>query len=193
MEEGVLSENHQSRQVPTLSQHDHNHLNSNHAHLVPSNHNLHVTTITCHSPLSGLDLHDLRTHLLLLLQVSVIAHLLRSPFRTPASESQPVILYQISPSDCFMLPATAAPQLPSLGSMNLPLSTSFSSCGLPLYCDTATKRLIHIFQNKSTLNVQPPSMNLLPHSGKCYTCTVVEWHKKRLSHCSFNSLVCMCE
>ncbi len=145
VEEGVLSENHQSRQVPTLSQHDHNHLNSNHAHLVPSNHNLHVTTITCHSPLSGLDLHDLRTHLLLLLQVSVIAHLLRSPFRTPASESQPVILYQISPSDCFMLPATAAPQLPSLGSMNLPLSTSFSSCGLPLYCDTATKKIDSYF------------------------------------------------
>ncbi len=133
--ECCLSENHQPRQVPTLSQHDHNHLNSNHAHLVPPNHNLHITTITCQSPLSGLDRHNLRTHLLLQLQVSVIAHLLRSPFRTPARESQPVIFYQISPSDCYMLPATAAPQLPSLGSINLPLLTSFSSCGLHLYCD----------------------------------------------------------
>ncbi len=34
MEEGVLSENHWPRQVPTLSQHDHTHLNPNHAHLV---------------------------------------------------------------------------------------------------------------------------------------------------------------
>ncbi len=34
MEEGVLSENHWPRQVPTLSQQDHTHLNPNRAHLV---------------------------------------------------------------------------------------------------------------------------------------------------------------
>ncbi len=121
--------------VPTLSQHDHNHLNSNHAHLVPPNHYLHIPTSTYHSPLSGLDRHDLQTHLHLLLLVSVIAHLLRSLFLTPARESQSVIFNQLSPSDCFILLASAAQQTPSLSSIKLPLFTSFSSCGLPLYFD----------------------------------------------------------
>ncbi len=102
MEEGVLSGNHQPRQVPTLSQHDHTHLNSNHAHLVRHNQDLHITTVSCHTPLSGLDRHDPRTHLSLLLLVPVIVHQLRSPFRTPVRERQPGIFSPISPSNCSM-------------------------------------------------------------------------------------------
>ncbi len=96
----LVSENHQPRQVPTLSQHDHTHLNSNHAHLVPPNQDLHITTITCHSPLSGLDRHNLRTPLSLL--VPVIVRQLGFPFRTPTRELQPVVFSQISPSHCSM-------------------------------------------------------------------------------------------
>ncbi len=98
----TLSENHQPRQVPTLSQHDHTHLNSNHTHLVCPNQDLHITTVSCHSPLSGLDRHDLRTPLLLLLLVPVICSSALIPFRTPAREIQPGIFSQISPSHCSM-------------------------------------------------------------------------------------------
>ncbi len=67
-----MCQNHQPCQVPTLSQHDHIHLSSNHAlceaHLAPPNQDLHITTVTFHSPLSGFDCHDLQSHLSLLLR-----------------------------------------------------------------------------------------------------------------------------
>ncbi len=111
-----LSVKHQPCQVPTLSMHDHNHLNTNHANLAPPGHHLHITTSTPHSPLSGNDRRDLQTLL-----------------RTPAREPRPLILNQISPSDHSLLPATAAPQPYLLIQQTSFCVTTFSPSGLVIH------------------------------------------------------------
>ncbi len=93
-----MSENHQPHQVSTLSQHDHIHLNSNHANLASPNQDLHITTVPCHSPLSCLGHHDHRTHLLLLPSPTPIL-ILNSCKRDTAGH-----IRKIRPLNCSMLP-----------------------------------------------------------------------------------------
>ncbi len=141
-----MSAKHQPRQVLTLSIHDHNQLNTNHAHLAPPDHHLHITTSTPHSPLSGNDHRDLQTHLFLLPPVSVSpvtaltslrdrlsvpAPALYSCKRATTSHLEPDKSIRPLPASCYSCSAAI-----SLNSINLLLFTTFSPSGLPLLCDT---------------------------------------------------------
>ncbi len=152
MEEGVLSANHQPRQVPTLSIHNHNHLNTNHAHLAPPDRHLHITTSTPHSPLSGNDRRDVQTHLFLLPPVSLSPATaltsLRDRLSVPApapysckrattSHLEPDKSIRPLPASCYSCSAAI-----SLNSINLLLLTTFSLSGLPLLCDSMDKTII---------------------------------------------------
>ncbi len=146
MEEGVLSANHQPHQVPTLSIHDHNQLNTNHAHLAPPDHHLHITTSTPLSPLSGIDRRDLQTHMFLLPPVSVspataltsLRDCLSVPAPAPYSCKRATTSHLEPDKSIRPLPASfySCSAAISLNSINLLHLTTFSPSGLPLLCDT---------------------------------------------------------